>query len=138
MTEGGPTLVNHMAVKESGAARAPLIWASRSWPSESCTWDFGPPPPLKGRKAGGGSEMVFIVVDPGALIWTVGEVHPRSRTPPPPPCLKIGRQGGSEICYVRVDLGAQIWTTRSCLLLTTGASSPETLDKWVLTHSFDI
>jgi hypothetical protein len=44
MTEGGPTLVNHMAVKESGAARAPLIWASRSWPSESCTWDFGPPP----------------------------------------------------------------------------------------------
>jgi hypothetical protein len=36
------------------AAHEPLIWAPRSWPSESYIRDSGPPPPpLKGRKAGG-------------------------------------------------------------------------------------
>jgi hypothetical protein len=44
MTEGGPMLVNHMAVKESGAARTPLIWAPRSRPLKRCTWEVGPPP----------------------------------------------------------------------------------------------
>jgi hypothetical protein len=54
MTGGGPTLVKHRAAERSGTTRAPLIWALRSWPSGSCTWDLGPPPPpLKGRKAGG-------------------------------------------------------------------------------------
>jgi hypothetical protein len=72
MTGGGPTLVKHRAAEKGGAARASLIWAPRSWPSGSCIWiPDPPPPPLKGRKAGGGgggSGMVFIAVDPGALI----------------------------------------------------------------------
>jgi hypothetical protein len=80
--------------------------------------------------------MVFIAVDPGALIWTVGEVRPRFRTPPPPPLLKGRKARGVRNLLCAVDLGAQIWTARSCLLLTTGALSPETLDKWVFTPSF--
>jgi hypothetical protein len=80
--------------------------------------------------------MVFIAVDPGTLIWTVGEVRPRFRTPPPPPLLKGRKARGVRNLLCAVDLGAQIWTARSCLLLTTGALSPETLDKWVFTPSF--
>jgi hypothetical protein len=78
--------------------------------------------------------MVFIAVDPGALIWTVGEVRPRFRTPPP--LLKGRKARGVRNPICTVDLGAQIWTTRSCLLLIMGALSPETLDKWVFTPSF--
>jgi hypothetical protein len=44
MTGGGPTLVKYRAAEKGGAARAPLIWAPRSWPSGSCIWDSGPPP----------------------------------------------------------------------------------------------
>jgi hypothetical protein len=44
MTGGGPTLVRHWAAEKGGAAWAPLIWVPRSWPSESCIWNSGPPP----------------------------------------------------------------------------------------------
>jgi hypothetical protein len=74
--------------------------------------------------------MAFSAVDPGALIWAVGEVRPRFRTPPLR--LKVERQGGVRNLLCAADLGAQIWTARSCLLFTTGALSLETLDKWVL------
>jgi hypothetical protein len=70
MTGGGPTLVKHRVTEKGGAERAPLIQAPRSWPSESCIWDSGPPPPplrLKVERRGG-SGMVFIAVDPCALI----------------------------------------------------------------------
>jgi hypothetical protein len=54
MTGGGPTLVKHRAAEKGGAARASLIWAPRSWPSESCIWDSGPPPlRLKVERRGG-------------------------------------------------------------------------------------
>jgi hypothetical protein len=63
---------------------APLIWAPKSQPQEAALMIPDPPPPLKGRKAGGGggSGMAFSTVDPGALIWAVGEVRPQFRTPP--------------------------------------------------------
>jgi hypothetical protein len=60
---------------------------------------------------------------------------PISDPPPPPPPPKDRKARGVRKSPCAVDLGAQIWTARSCLLLTTSASSPETLDKWVLTHS---
>jgi hypothetical protein len=92
-------MAKHRAAGKNVAARAPLIRALRSWPSEAASTIPDPPPPqLKGRKAGGGgggSGMTFTAVDPGALIWAVGEMRPRFRTPPL--CLKVGRQGGSGI-----------------------------------------
>jgi hypothetical protein len=64
-------------------------------------------PPLRLKvERRGGSEMVFIAVDPGALIW-----NRRRGAPPisdPPPYLKIGRQGGSEICCA-----PSIWARKS-------------------------
>jgi hypothetical protein len=92
-------MAKHRAAKKIVAARAPLIRALRSWPSETASTIPDPPLQLKGRKAGGGgggSGMTFSAVDPGALIWAVGEMRPRFRTPPL--CLKVGRQGGSGIC----------------------------------------
>jgi hypothetical protein len=53
--------------------------------------------------------MIFIAVDLGALIWAVGEVRPRFRTPPPPR-LKVERQGGSGIQYAPL-----IWERKSGL-----------------------
>jgi hypothetical protein len=64
-----------------------------------------PPPPLKGRKAGGGSGITLRTVDPGALIVAVEEVRPRFRTPPPPP-LKGRKAGGLRNPMCAVDLGA--------------------------------
>jgi hypothetical protein len=91
-------------------------------------------PPLRLKvERQGGSDLIFTAVDPGARIWAVGELHPRTRTPPP--SLKGRKARGVRLLLCTVDLGAQIRTARSCLLLTLGASSPETLDKWVLTHS---
>jgi hypothetical protein len=88
--------VKDRATEKVGAMSEPLIWAPRSWPLETAPTIPDPPPRLTGRKAGGGgSGMVFIAVDPGALIWTVGEVRPRFRTPPR---LKVERQGGFGIC----------------------------------------
>jgi hypothetical protein len=106
----GPTQAKHRAAEKDGSAQAPLIRARRSRPSESCIRDSGPPPPLRLKvERQGGSGIAFIVVDPGALIWTVGEVRPRFRTPPPPPPgLKVERQGGSGIPY-----GPLIWARES-------------------------
>jgi hypothetical protein len=46
--------VKDRAAEKVGAVPEPLIWAPRSWPSETA---YGipdpPPPPLKGRKARG-------------------------------------------------------------------------------------
>jgi hypothetical protein len=54
-----------------------------------------PPPPLRLKvERQGGSGIVFIAVDPGALIWTVEEVRPAIPDPPPPPRLKVERRGG--------------------------------------------
>jgi hypothetical protein len=59
--------VKDRAAEKVRAVPEPLIWAPRSWLSETAYGILDPPPPLKGRKAGG-SGMVFIVVDPGAPI----------------------------------------------------------------------
>jgi hypothetical protein len=88
-------MAKHRSAEKIVAARAPLIRALRSWPSEAALMIPDPPPWLKRRKAGGGSGMILFAVDPGALIWAVGEMRPRFRTPPL--CLKVGRQGGSGI-----------------------------------------
>jgi hypothetical protein len=56
VTGGGPTMAKHRAAERSGTARAPLIRALRSWPSEAALMIPDPPPWLKRRKAGGGPE----------------------------------------------------------------------------------
>jgi hypothetical protein len=53
MTGEGPTQAKHRAAEKDGIVQAPLIRALRSRPSESCVPIPDPPPPLKGRKAGG-------------------------------------------------------------------------------------
>jgi hypothetical protein len=88
-------MAKHRSAGKIVAARAPLIRALRSWPSEAASTIPDPPPlSLKGERRGG-SGMTFSAVDPGALIWAVGEMRPRFRTPPL--SLKVGRQGGSGI-----------------------------------------
>jgi hypothetical protein len=83
MTGDGPTRVKVRVAERDEAAHEPLIGLL-----DRGRWKLHPrfrtpPPPLKGRKAGGGgSGMVFIAVDPGALIWAVGEVRPDSGPPP--------------------------------------------------------
>jgi hypothetical protein len=90
-------MAKHRAAEKIVAARAPLIRALRSWPSEAASTIPDPPLSLKGeRRGGGGVRNDLFAVDPGALIWAVGEMRPRFRTPPL--CLKVGRQGGSGIC----------------------------------------
>jgi hypothetical protein len=54
MTGEGPTRVKDKAAEKVGAAPEPLIRAPRSWPSKAASTIPDPPPPLKGRKAGGG------------------------------------------------------------------------------------
>jgi hypothetical protein len=54
VTGGGSTMVKHRSAGKIVAARAPLIRALRSWPSEAASTIPDPPPQLKGRKAGGG------------------------------------------------------------------------------------
>jgi hypothetical protein len=44
MTGERPTMTKHRAAENDGIARAPLIRALRSRPSESCSPDSGPPP----------------------------------------------------------------------------------------------
>jgi hypothetical protein len=44
MMGAGPTLAKHGVAENDGSARAPLIRALRSRPSESCIHDSGPPP----------------------------------------------------------------------------------------------
>jgi hypothetical protein len=56
MTGGGPTLVKHRVAEKGGAARAPLIWRLDRGRWEAAYGIPDPPPPLKGRKAGGGPE----------------------------------------------------------------------------------
>jgi hypothetical protein len=80
----GPTLDKYKAAEKDEVVQVPLIRACRSRPSESCVHDSGHPPFRLKVERQGGSGMVFITIDPGVLIWTVGEVHPRFRTPPPP------------------------------------------------------
>jgi hypothetical protein len=83
MTEGGPTLVNHMAVKRAGLHTSAVdLGVSIVAVGKLHMGSRTPPLRLKVER-GGGSEKVFIAVDPGALIWAVGELRPRSRTPPP-------------------------------------------------------
>jgi hypothetical protein len=54
MTENGPTRVKDKAAEKVGAAPEPLIQAPRSWPSENCILDSGPPPlRLKVERGGG-------------------------------------------------------------------------------------
>jgi hypothetical protein len=60
----------------------PLIWAPKSQPQEAALMIPDPPLRLKVERRGGGSGMAFSAVDLGALIWAVGEVRPRFRTPP--------------------------------------------------------
>jgi hypothetical protein len=76
VTGGGSTTAEHRSAGKTVAARASLIRALRSWSSEAASTIPDPPPQLKGRKAGGGSGMTFSAVDPGALIWAVGEMRP--------------------------------------------------------------
>jgi len=40
----GPTRVKNKVAEKVGAALEPLIRAPRSWPSENCLFDSGPPP----------------------------------------------------------------------------------------------
>jgi hypothetical protein len=49
-------MAKHRAAKKIVAARAPLIRALRSWPSETASTIPDPPLQLNGRKAGGGPE----------------------------------------------------------------------------------
>jgi hypothetical protein len=74
MTGEGPTQAKHGVVGNDGIARVSLIRVLRSQPSESCVRDSGPPR-LKVERQGG-SGIAFIIVDPGALIWAIGEVRP--------------------------------------------------------------
>jgi hypothetical protein len=97
MTGEGPAWVKGRVAEKDETAHEPLIRAPRSWPSENCIRDSGPPPLRLKVERRGGSGIAFIAVDPGAQIWIVGEVRPRFRTPPPPPRLKVERQGGSGI-----------------------------------------
>jgi hypothetical protein len=80
--------------------------------------------------------MVSIAIDPGVLIWAVGEMRPRFRTPSP--LLKGRKAKGVQNLLCTVDPGALIWTARYCSMFTMGPLLLKTLDKWVLTHSFDI
>jgi hypothetical protein len=81
--EGGPMRVKDRAAEKVGAAQEPLIRMPRSWPLGAApTIPDPPPPPCLKVERRGGSEKVLIAVDPGALIWTVGEMRPRFRTPP--------------------------------------------------------
>jgi hypothetical protein len=85
MTGDGPTRVKVRVAERDEAAHEPLIRAPRSWPSKNCIHDSGPPPlRLKVEMREGGSGITFIAIDPGALIWIIGEVRPRFQTPPPP------------------------------------------------------
>jgi hypothetical protein len=121
VTGGRSTTVKHRSAGKTVATRAPLIRALRSGPLEATLTILDPPPQLKGRKAGG-SGITFSAVDPGALIWAVGEMCPRFRTPPL--SLKVERQGGVRNSLCAVDPGALIQIVRSCSLLTTGACCP--------------
>jgi hypothetical protein len=49
----------HRAAEKDGSAQAPLIQAHRSRPLKSCIRDSEPPPPLKGRKAGGVQNFLY-------------------------------------------------------------------------------
>jgi hypothetical protein len=53
MAGGGPMQIKDRVAEKVGAVPEPLIWAPRSWPSEVAHGIPDPPPPLKGRKAGG-------------------------------------------------------------------------------------
>jgi hypothetical protein len=54
MTGAGPTRVKGRVAERDEAVHEPLIRASRSWPSESCVRDSGPPPLcLKVERRGG-------------------------------------------------------------------------------------
>jgi hypothetical protein len=131
--KGGPKLVNCIAVWGTRDSTSAVdLGASIVAAGELHMGARTPPLRLKVERQGG-SDLIFTAVDPGARIWAVGELHPRTRTPPP--SLKDRKARGVRLLLCTVDLGAQIRTARSCLLLTLGASSPETLDKWVLTHS---
>jgi hypothetical protein len=88
-------MAKHRSAGKIVAARAPLIWALRSGPLEVASTIPDPPPPTLKVERRGGSGITFSPVDPGALIWAVGEMRPRFRTPPL--SLKVERQGGSGI-----------------------------------------
>jgi hypothetical protein len=63
-------------------ALAPLIWAPKSQPQEASLMIPDPPPPLKGRKAGGGPEW------PSAPLIRARSFGPSERCAPdsgPPP-----------------------------------------------------
>ena len=64
----GPTLSKHRAVEKDRIVQASLIWAPRSWPPESFTWELGPPPLRLKVERQGGSDLIFTAVDPGAYI----------------------------------------------------------------------
>jgi hypothetical protein len=108
--------------------------------------DSGPPPPpplrLKVERQGG-SGIAFIAVDPGALIWTVGEVRPRFRTPPPPPPprLKVERRGGgggggSGIQYAPLIRARESLPLRLARDLPRAHYHPKLRTSGFLTHSF--
>jgi hypothetical protein len=59
VTGGGSTTAKHRAAGKTVGARAPLIRALRSWPSEAASTIPDPPPQLKGRKAGGVRNDLF-------------------------------------------------------------------------------
>jgi hypothetical protein len=75
----------------------------------------------------GGSGMAFIVVDLGALIWTIGKVRPRFWTPPPPPPLKGRKARGVWNPICTIDSGAWMPAVHICLLLTTNSGPPPPL-----------
>jgi hypothetical protein len=52
-------MAKHRAAKKIVAARAPLIRALRSWPSETASTIPDPPLQLNGRKAGGVRNDLF-------------------------------------------------------------------------------
>jgi hypothetical protein len=73
MTGKGSMLVKCRRREDAWASCAPLIWVLESQPSGRCVLDSGPPPPLKGRKAGG-SGITLSAIDPGASIIFVEEM----------------------------------------------------------------
>jgi hypothetical protein len=72
----GSTLDKHEVAENDEDVQAPLIRALKSWPSKVASAIPDTPPLCLKVERRGGSRMVFIAIDPGALIWAAGEVRP--------------------------------------------------------------
>jgi hypothetical protein len=75
--------VKDRAAEKVGAVPEPLIWAPRSCPSETAYGIPDPPPPLKGRKAGGGPEWSSSPLIRARRSEPLERCAPDSGPPPP-------------------------------------------------------